>query len=262
VGIFRELKLKDLVTLCGTICGISSIILALEGNNLLISASFIYFAMIFDLLDGYVAKKLNQCNDLGAQLDSLSDIICFGVAPAVLIYQAYTGPGYFPPYALLIPCILFIFGAMLRLTWFNVCDNKGYEGITTPVSASILLSLFFIDTFYPTFPDAGPVLGEIMKYIIPFALLFLPYLNISRFFIYENGVRTRKNRKLMILLFIFMLLGLICAILAFFSKEIVGPYIYVFCVAILVMLVFYIGIGVFNYSQRRKAKKEESPKTQ
>ena len=255
MGVLRELKLKDLVTLCGTICGITSIIISLDGGYLWISVSFIYFAMIFDLLDGFVANRMNQCNDFGKQLDSINDCICFCVAPAVLIYRAYTGMSGFPPYALLIFCIMFIIGGVLRLSWFNVCENPGYEGLTTPVTASIILSLFYIDMFYVTFPDTGPILGEILKYIIPISLIILPYLNVTRFLLYDQTVRNRKNKKLMIFLIIMMGLGLTSSILAFFPHSIVGPYIYVLCIAILVMLIFYIGIGVYTYIQQEKRKK-------
>ena len=80
LGVLKELKLKDLVTLLGTSCGIFSIILSLDARYLPIAGAFIYFAMIFDLLDGLVATLMKQANELGKHLDSLSDIICFGIA--------------------------------------------------------------------------------------------------------------------------------------------------------------------------------------
>jgi CDP-diacylglycerol--serine O-phosphatidyltransferase len=249
--ILKELKLKDLVTLMGTTCGILSIVFSIDGRYLWIAASCIYFAMVFDLLDGYVAKFMKQANELGKYLDSLSDCICFGVAPAMVIYSAYTDNGIFPLFVLTIFCVIYIFGAVLRLAWFNVSKDTGYEGVTTPITASIILSLFFIDIFYETLPDSGPILGGIMDYAVPIFLLILPFLNVSRFFIYGEDVRTRNNKRMMMFLILIMFFGLVSAILTFFSHAIVGPYIYVLCVSILVMLVFYLGIGVYNYIKRK-----------
>ncbi|TFG20985.1 MAG: hypothetical protein EU530_01460 [Promethearchaeota archaeon] len=252
MGVLKELKLKDLVTLLGTSCGIMSIILTIDGRYLWAAAAFIYFSMVFDLLDGIVAKRMNQANELGKILDSMSDLLCFGIAPAVLMYRAYTGGGAFPPFALMLFCAIFIIGAILRLTWFSISENKGYEGVTTPVTSSLILTLFFIDTFYGYFPDSGSLLGEIMKYIIPICMLILPYLNVSRFFVYGEGVRARENKRITFFLFLIMGFGLISSILTFFNHEITGLYIYVLCVSIAVMLFFYLGIGILNYIKRKK----------
>ena len=157
------------------------------------AAAFIYFSMVFDLLDGLVAKIMKQSNELGKQLDSLSDLLCFGMAPAILMYRAYTGDGAFPPFALLIFCVIFITGAILRLTWFNISENKGYEGVTTPVTSSLILTLFFIDSFYGYFPDIRSLLGEIMKYIVPICMIILPYFNISPFFVYGESVPVSRK---------------------------------------------------------------------
>lgn len=252
MGVLKELKLKDLVTLMGTISGILSIIFTIDGRYLWVAASCIYFAMIFDLLDGFVAKLMKQANELGKHLDSLSDCICFGVAPAVLIYRSYTGIDAFPPFALAIFCIMYILGALLRLTWFNISEDKGYQGVTTPVTASIILSLFYIDSFYGYFPDAGPLLGEFMNYVIPICMILLPYLNITRFLVYGEGIRIKENRKITLFLILIMGFGFASAVLSYFNHIITGPIIYVLCVGITVMLIFYLGIGAYNYIKKRK----------
>ena len=252
MGVLKELKLKDMVTLLGTSCGIISIILTIDGRYLWAAAAFIYFSMIFDLLDGFVAKKTKQANELGKYLDSLSDLLCFGVAPAVLLYRAYTGYDVFPPFTLMIFCVIYTIGAILRLSWFNVSENKGYEGVTTPVTSSLILSLFFIDYFYRYLPDSGSKLGEIMKFIIPICMIILPYLNISRFFVYGEGVRSREDKRITFFLILIMSFGLISSVLTFFNHNITAIYIYVLCVSIFVMLLFYLGIGVYNYLKRKK----------
>ena len=83
-----------------------------------------------------------------------------------------------------------------------------------------------------------------------------------RFLIYEQNVRNRTNKKLMLFLTVMMTFGLTSSILAFFSHSLLGPYIYSLCIAILVMLLFYIGIGLYNYIQMEKKKRFETSKRQ
>jgi CDP-diacylglycerol--serine O-phosphatidyltransferase len=257
VGIVKELKIKDIVTLLGTSCGIFSIFLSIDGRFLWMAATFIYFSMVFDLLDGFVAMLTKQANDLGRVLDSLSDTICFGVAPAILIYRYFTIPiGPYFPFVMVIFCGLFVIGVILRLTWFTVNQTLGYEGVTAPITAAVILTLFYIDMFYPSFPDSGPVLGQILLYYIPISMFVLPYLNISKFFVYDQDIRVRNKRNIILLLTIFMIFGGTASILAYFDQTRTGPYIYGLCVAILVMLYSYIGIGVFNYLKRKKESKK------
>ena len=90
----KELQTKDYVTLLGTMFGMSTIILAIMGlivpdTNFIPWAGLMWAgAMTCDLLDGLVARKLKQSNELGRELDSLSDAVSFAVAPGVLILCA------------------------------------------------------------------------------------------------------------------------------------------------------------------------------
>jgi CDP-diacylglycerol--serine O-phosphatidyltransferase len=73
------------VTSGALFCGFYSIIIAISGNYIL-AAIYILFAMILDGLDGRVARMTNTQTTFGEYFDSLSDMLCFGVAPALLIY--------------------------------------------------------------------------------------------------------------------------------------------------------------------------------
>ena len=77
--------LPNLVTSGALFCGFYSIIIAISGYYVL-SAVYILFAMILDGLDGRVARMTNTQTTFGEYFDSLSDMLCFGVAPALLIY--------------------------------------------------------------------------------------------------------------------------------------------------------------------------------
>lgn len=114
------------------------------------SVLLIFIAAFLDRYDGKVARKFNQESELGKQLDSMADIISFGVAPALLMYEmvlldaGVTG--------MMMP-VLFIAAGALRLARFNVMDSTGYF-VGLPITAAgtlLTLSYFFINVFNQTF---------------------------------------------------------------------------------------------------------------
>lgn len=77
-------NLPNLLTAGNLLCGILSIFMAFSGQ-LELACYLIYFAAILDFFDGFLARKLNQMSELGKQLDSLADMVTFGVAPGILV---------------------------------------------------------------------------------------------------------------------------------------------------------------------------------
>ncbi|MDA9617697.1 phosphatidylcholine/phosphatidylserine synthase [Pseudomonadota bacterium] len=140
-----KVLLPNVITLTGLSFGLSSIRFALEADfNLAIVC--ILFAGICDVLDGLLARHLRSESDLGAQLDSLSDFLSFGVAPGLLVYMSVfnqdSGVGAFA-------CLVFIIFSCLRLALFNVRleaskttdgePEQFFTGIPTPVGAVLIL---------------------------------------------------------------------------------------------------------------------------
>ena len=140
-----KILLPNLITLSGLSFGLSSIRFALEADfNLAIVC--ILLAGICDVLDGLLARHLHSESDLGAQLDSLSDFLSFGIAPGLLVYMSIfnqdTGIGTFA-------CLVFIIFSCLRLALFNVRLEASktsdlalehfFTGIPTPVGAVLIL---------------------------------------------------------------------------------------------------------------------------
>ena len=140
-----KVLLPNVITLTGLSFGLSSIRFALEADfNLAIVC--ILFAGICDVLDGLLARHLQSESDLGAQLDSLSDFLSFGVAPGLLVYMSVfnqdSGIGAFA-------CLVFIIFSCLRLALFNVrleaskttdgAPEHFFTGIPTPVGAVLIL---------------------------------------------------------------------------------------------------------------------------
>lgn len=139
------LLIPNMVTLAGMSLGMTSIRYAIEGR-FSTAAFLILMAAVFDGLDGLLARRLRASSDLGAQLDSLSDFVSFGVAPALLVYHFHlaTLPGIGWVFAL-----LFAAASALRLARFNVhsgraeadTDDKAhFTGVPAPAAA--MLGLF------------------------------------------------------------------------------------------------------------------------
>jgi CDP-diacylglycerol--serine O-phosphatidyltransferase len=137
--------LPNLFTAGSMFLAILSIINSVKGNFELASA-LIVISMIFDGLDGRVARLTNTTSDFGVEFDSLADVVAFGVAPALLLYF-YTGQDY-GKFGTLVSAIFVIFGA-IRLARFNistaVVEPNVFIGVPIPAGAlfvSMLVTLF------------------------------------------------------------------------------------------------------------------------
>lgn len=133
-------KIKNAVpnifTLSNMSCGIMSILMSFEGSYKL-SALFILLAGIFDRYDGRIARYLKVDNDLGKELDSLCDVVSFGVAPSILIFNIYN-------FALLgsigyLMVLVFPVAGAYRLAKYNITDFDGvFSGIPITITGTFL----------------------------------------------------------------------------------------------------------------------------
>ena len=130
--------LPNILTLCNLLCGCGAIISVLD-LDFKASLVLLIAAAIFDFLDGFVAVRLKQCSAIGVQLDSLADIVSFGVAPSAVLYGmcgiAHGGVFSFAAF------IIAAFSA-LRLAKFNIDESQkdGFEGLPTPANALFFAS--------------------------------------------------------------------------------------------------------------------------
>lgn len=137
--------LPNFFTASSIFAGIYSIISAIDGNFAL-AAWMVLLSLIFDGLDGRVARLTNTCSKFGIEFDSLADIVAFGVAPAVLIFL-YAGHD-FGRFGIMTSALFVIFGA-IRLARFNVMTGESepsvFIGVPIPTAAvfvSILVLLY------------------------------------------------------------------------------------------------------------------------
>ncbi len=119
-----KLKIADFVTFLNAISGITSIFFSLRGNYLL-SSIFLVLAAVFDSFDGEIARAFGGANNFGRELDSLSDVVSFVVAPAVM------GMTLFPAVHMLVLSLVFVVAGIFRLARFNITRIDYFEGVPT-----------------------------------------------------------------------------------------------------------------------------------
>ncbi|MBS4213771.1 MULTISPECIES: CDP-diacylglycerol--serine O-phosphatidyltransferase [Neobacillus] len=130
--------IPNLFTLGNLLCGVLSITLNMSGF-IEAAAIFIFFSAVFDLLDGRIARKLKVNSELGVELDSLADIVSFGVAPA-LLFHSIAAPSILTSLAF----ILFPMMGALRLARFSVKPTIGYfKGLPIPAAGLPLAGMGF-----------------------------------------------------------------------------------------------------------------------
>lgn len=260
MAVLKELKLKDYITLMGTFCGFFSIILSVQMNAYRAAGGFIFLGVMLDFADGYVARKMNQINELGKQLDSLSDSLVFGVAPSVLIACAYSRPTLDTGVAglsiniLLLPCFIFTTGAILRLAWFNIDKGEGYTGLVTPLSSTTVVLLHFADYYWHVIPGTGLGFANFMKYGILVFLILIAYLNVTPYLIYGKNIR-KKTGRIKLLFPIVTVLALLIVILGSVPSALptTAPYIFAIIMGDLALLFIWLLYGFKNYLELRKS---------
>ncbi len=138
--------LPNLITTGSLFSGFYSIISSINGD--IITAIFaIIVAMILDGLDGRVARLTKTQTSFGAHYDSLSDMICFGVAPALLMYtwslSNFNTFGWHWSKIAWISCFIYVAAAALRLARFNskiqLQDKKYFIGLASPAAAAVIV---------------------------------------------------------------------------------------------------------------------------
>jgi CDP-diacylglycerol--serine O-phosphatidyltransferase len=195
--------LPALVTLANGFCGIVAVY-KVHDKAYYTAALLILLAMVFDLLDGLVARRAGLTSRFGAQLDSLSDAISFGVAPGFLAKAVVEGaaPGLYPVKLLTVLTALVPLGALLRLARYNVehgsdehpaGEGKGvrvFAGMPTPGAAGIVASLVFLACDPDRRLDYRYVLWG-----LPVLCALLGYLMVSRVPYVHFGSRFLKGRR-------------------------------------------------------------------
>jgi len=219
----------NLITLSNLTLGCGAITVALIGANEYNAAWLLMFAAVLDLFDGWVARLLNARSEFGVQLDSLADMVSFGVAPSIIFFKWFilvlTNSSEFSTFELisatanekifLAISFLFAIGAAVRLARFNISPSTGqiFNGLTTTAAAMIVSSIWIIIDS-PNSEFIRPVL--LNKYFVVILLITLVILMVSNLKMLSlkfKGSSFKKN------IWQYIIIGMTAVLLIIFRTE-------------------------------------------
>lgn len=216
--------IPNFITSLNLASGFCAIIFTLNGDPVT-GSWFILAAMIFDFLDGFSARMLNAYSSIGKELDSLADVVSFGVAPAVIIYLLINNSLLFGDFKIaengrilksliLFSPVIMPVCAALRLANFNIDEtqSKSFKGLPTPANALAVISVVIAASFSKiNILDAltGSVTGLILFTVILSVLMItrVPLLSLK-----TDHTKFKGNEGRYILIFLviisFVLFGI------------------------------------------------------
>lgn len=232
--------IPNLVTLLNLISGSIAIIMAFSGEMILASW-FIIIAAILDFFDGLLARLLNAKSDIGAQLDSLADVVSFGLAPSVIMYQLILqspnlsscciGGTPLLPFA----SLLVVAAGAYRLAKFNTDPEQEaeFKGLPIPSTGLFIAALPLIINQYRQSEELTRFLQN--YYILLAIILFLSWLMVSNIPMVSMKF---KNLKWQGNIARYILLGSVPFIIIFFRFSAIPMIIFLYIIISIISLSF------------------------
>lgn len=227
--------LPNIFTASSIFAGVVSIISSISGE-FTIASWLIVLALIFDGLDGRVARLTNTCSRFGVEFDSLADLVAFGVAPAILLYM-YAGHE-FARFGIVTASLFVIFGA-IRLARFNVMtaqtEPSVFIGVPIPTAAVFISILVLLFQKYDFLHQC--------LYLLPIASIIVSLLMVSNIR-YPSFKKINPSKRYTLRLFILLL----CIALGIFVYPIEG------FTLIVTLYIFYGLIRATLHLRKRRVK--------
>ena len=165
----------------------------------------IYLSLIFDYLDGLTARKLNLISNFGKQLDSLADLVSFGVLPSLVIFDWLSNNSTYNMLEYI--SVLILVASAFRLAKFNISQSSSNDfiGLPTPANALFFISIFY-SSKYATFLNDKILVGL----VIIFSLLMISNIRFisMKFIDYSLAENINKYIIILVSLLCFLLLGI------------------------------------------------------
>lgn len=200
MGITKHIP--NTITSLNLLSGCFAVIYALNGD-FKTAMLFIIIAAVCDFMDGFAARLLKAYSPMGKELDSLADMVSFGVAPAMIMFRFQVEANFL----IYLPLLIAVFSG-LRLAKFNIDtrQSENFIGLATPSCALICCSLIYASQIYE--PLANLLIAE--SYIIPMISLILCYLlicEVPMFSFKFKNFSWKENKNRFIFLALTALLG-------------------------------------------------------
>ena len=185
------MHIPNVITSLNLLCGALGIVFVCRGN-LQTAFWLLAVASVFDFLDGFAARILNAYSPMGKELDSLADVVSFGLLPSFMLYYTYIEAA---PYEWMtfLPFVLVVFSA-LRLAKFNIDTRQthGFLGLPTPACALLVAAA----VLYAPYSIPWSILLS-TPWFIPLLSLVLSFLlvsNIPMFSLKLKGIGLKNNK--------------------------------------------------------------------
>ena len=235
--------LPNMLTLIGVCIGLTSIRFALDGKFEFAIIAIIFAALI-DGLDGRIARLIKATSKVGKELDSLTDMISFGVAPAFVMY--FWKLNTLGRFGWLV-CLIYVICVALRLARFNVNSNQDpswrdnfFEGVPSPAGGILVLTPLIISLTNFNFIQLN------YDIIVPTVFIVTSLLLISKFpsYSFKKIVIQRKTT-------IFLLFGIVL----FFGLLLIYPFNIIAISAVIYLLM--LPISFFHYQKLKKQNQDQ-----
>ena len=199
--------LPNLITLFNLFLGCIVALLLIE-NNLEVKYVFIItiICLILDYLDGYTARKLNVKSDIGIQLDSLADMVSFGLVPGILLYNMFNAAPSSSVGSIsssFIPFLGFIItlSSSYRLARYNTrkSSSKFFKGLPTPANAVLIYSFAMISAEGNSFSEIILDYNVLMLIVIVSSILLVSNIKLLNFKF--KSLKFKGNRRRFLIIF-------------------------------------------------------------
>lgn len=231
-------QIPNFITLLNLISGSIAIILVFSGEMVLASW-FIFLAAFLDFFDGFAARLLHAKSEIGAQLDSLADVVSFGLAPSVIMYQLLLQSSIVQSpasgFITLLPFIslLIVAAGAYRLAKFNTDPGQSeiFKGLPIPSTGLFIAALPLILHQYDDTAGIVGMLGN--SYILIAIILFLSWLMVSNVPMISLKFKNLKWRDN---IYRFILIGSVLLLFAFFRFSAVPMIIFLYIILSVISL--------------------------
>ncbi len=230
--------IPNLLTLCNLLSGCTGVVFAVRGN---FSAVLICLMVseFFDFFDGFSARALGAYSDIGKELDSLADLISFGLCPSVCLFSWY---GIAHPEIPVVKWIPFLIAAAsaLRLAKFNIDTRQStsFLGLATSGNALLLIPLavysFYTDGFLHI------LMGTV--WFIPLLAIIFSFLLVCEFPMFSLKKMTGQLKAFII--------GSVVLVVACVIREVKGPWYVTVSLSIFLILTYYLVLNIAGFKRR------------
>jgi CDP-diacylglycerol--serine O-phosphatidyltransferase len=222
--------LPNTFTALNLACGFIAILHGFHGEFYK-ACMFIILGALFDSVDGRVARMTNTQSSFGEQFDSMSDLVSFGVSPAIVYYFRFLNESGRPG---MVAAFFFMLCGALRLARFNAnighVKSDYFQGLPIPGGATAVVSMILMSLNFPEIVSMKPLT---VGYILFYAALMISNIPFSSF---KNSEWVRKNKK-QVLMIIFIVIASL-----FIYEEVMIP----------VIITLYVIFSLIYYLTHRK----------